>query len=126
MIPSWSTRWYKKFADALRGIRRNVRHQSSFWVHGPMAIAVVALALALQLPPTELCILVLCIVLVIASELFNSSLEYLAKSITREHHPQIADALDTGAGAVLVASIGAAAVGLMILLPALLERFHFR
>ncbi|MDA0660391.1 MAG: diacylglycerol kinase family protein [Planctomycetota bacterium] len=123
MIRSWRTHWYHKFAYALRGVRRSLRHQSSFLVHGPMAIAVVALALALQLPRIDLCILVLCIVLVIASEMFNSSVEHLARAITREHHPQIAEALDTAAGAVLVASIGASTVGLIILLPALLERY---
>jgi diacylglycerol kinase len=55
--------------------------------------------------------------------MFNSAFEKLARAITNDHDPEIRDALDIASGAVLLASLGAAAVGAMILLPRLLAMF---
>ncbi len=51
---------------------------------------------------------------VVALELTNSALESLARGLTSEHNPEVGRALDMAAGAVLVASGGAAAVGLFL------------
>ena len=107
--------WYRKFANAFRGIVVGTRDQSSFDVHLIVALAVVAAAWYLGVSRIEWCVLLLCIVAVLAAELFNSAFEQLAKAVTEEEHPRIRDALDVCSGAVLVASIGAAAVGAIIL-----------
>jgi diacylglycerol kinase len=62
----------------------------------------------------EWCLLLLCIAVVLVAEMFNSALESMAKAITREIHPHVGNSLDIGSAAVLVASIGAAAVGTLI------------
>jgi diacylglycerol kinase len=49
------------------------------------------------------------------AELFNSAIEHLAQAITADHDDHLRDALDISSGAVLVASLGAAAVGVAIL-----------
>ena len=106
--------WPRKFRDAFRGVWLAVRGQSSFRVHFLFAAAVIVCAAAMQVALAEWCVLLVCIALVLTAETFNSALELLAKAITDKHDPHLADALDTGSAAVLVASIGAAIVGSII------------
>jgi len=108
--------WAKKFRDAFRGLGVGVRGQSSFRVHFFFAAAVIVCAAVMRMPRVEWCVLLVCIALVLAAELFNSALELLAKAITDEQDPRLADALDIGSAAVLVASLGAALVGSILFL----------
>ena len=105
----------KKFAHAFRGLSRGVRGQSSFRVHFAMAGAVVVAGILLGVSRIEWCILLLCIAGVLAAELFNSALECIARAITAEHDTRVGDALDIASGTVLIASIGAAVSGTLIL-----------
>lgn len=110
-----------KFACAFRGLLVGVRGQNSFLVHIPITLAVFALAAWLRLSKTQWSLLVLCVTIVVAAELFNSALEHLAKAITSEQNDHVRNALDIASGAVLAASIGAAIVGLLVLGWPLLE-----
>ena len=112
---SRAARWRRKFACALRGLQVAVAGQSSFSIHLPAAVAVVALAWWLQVTATGWSVLIVCIAVVLTAELFNSAIEHLARAITREENPEIRDALDVASSAVLVAAIGAAVVGLLVL-----------
>lgn len=118
---SITSRWRDKFACAFRGVNVGVRGNDSFAVHIPAAIAVLALAAWLDCSLVELLVLILCITAVIAAELFNTALEHLSRAITREEHPEIRDALDIAAGAVLVTAIGAKVVWVMVLAGRLLH-----
>ncbi len=118
---SFFLRWQQKFSHALRGIRVGIHNQNSFYVHFPAALAVIAMAAWLQVSKAEWLTLVLCITIVLSAEFFNSAIEHLARAITREENPEIRDALDVASGAVLVAAIGAAVVGLLVLVSPLLE-----
>ena len=84
-------------------------------------LIVAALAWWLQLPRAEWLILLLCVVGIVTAEMFNSAIEHLARAITREENPEIRDALDVASAAVLIASAGAAVVGLAIFGRELLE-----
>ncbi|MGI9428854.1 MAG: diacylglycerol kinase [Bythopirellula sp.] len=108
-------RWRRKFACALRGLSVGVRGNNSFYVHLVAAGIVVAVAAWLNVSSVEWWVLLLCISMVLTAELFNSSIELIARSITTDEHPQIRDALDVASSAVLVASVGAAVVGLRVL-----------
>ena len=108
--------WRKKFRNAFRGAKRGVRGQSSFFVHFFVAAAVIAAAAVLDVPLVEWCLLLLCITIVLVAEMFNSALEWLAKAIDPKHNPHLAEALDIGSAAVLIASIGATIVGAIIFL----------
>jgi len=103
--------WPKKFRDAFRGVGVGVRGERSFRVHFLVAAVVVVAAVVMRVERIEWCLLVLSITVVLAAEMFNSALERMAKAITQEHHPRLADALDIGSAAVLVAAIGASVVG---------------
>jgi diacylglycerol kinase len=119
--PTSDRSWVAKFRCAFRGAELGIRGQSSFFVHLFAAAAVVVAGIALQVTRLEWCLLLLCIAGVLTCEMFNSALEATARAITREQNPHLADALDIGSAAVLVASIGAALVGAMIFLDRLLK-----
>ena len=106
--------WGRKFGDALRGMRRGIRGESSFFVHFFIAACVLAAAVVFQPPAEQWCLLVLCTAGVLAAEMFNSCIERLAKLIDRNHNPELGEALDVASAAVLIAAIGAASVGLII------------
>ena len=106
--------WLRKFRVALGGLLWAMRTEVNFRIHLPLAVAVVAAAAWLGASPIEWCVLVLCVTIVLAAETFNTALEHLARAITRETNEQVRRALDAAAGAVLVASIGAALTGSII------------
>ncbi|MBN1910129.1 MAG: diacylglycerol kinase [Pirellulales bacterium] len=107
--------WSAKFGDAFRGLKQGVRGQSSFFVHFFVAAAVVVAGLGVGVSRLEWCVLVLCMTIVLSAEMFNSALESMARAVTRQHDTDLGGALDIGSAAVLLASIGAAVVGLLIL-----------
>jgi diacylglycerol kinase (ATP) len=63
----------------------------------------------------ELAILVLVIAAVFVTEMLNTALEFAVDLVTREYHPLAKLAKDVSAGAVLVTSVAALAVGYLIL-----------
>ena len=123
MFDHQKSSWFSKFGHAFRGIGVGMVGQSSFLVHLPTAIAVCVLAWCLNIDAVRFCILLLCIAAVLGAELFNSSVEFIARSITNETDPNLRNALDIASGAVLLTSIFAAAVGLTVLLPELVSTF---
>ena len=106
--------WTDKFIDAFRGFGEGVRGQSSFVVHFAAAAAVLLAAAVLRLAPGEWCLLILCIAMVLAAEMFNSALESLAKAIDDRPNPHVGRALNIASAAVLIAAAGAATVGTII------------
>ena len=118
-MASQKKNWFTKFANAFRGLSVGVKGQNSFYVHIPCAIAVIVCSMLLHVSTVEVCILLICVAVVLAAEFFNSSIEFLAKAITTETNDHIRDALDIASAAVLTISIFSLAVGLIILLPAL-------
>jgi diacylglycerol kinase len=116
--------WRQKFRDAFRGIGSGMRGQASFRVHMLVAVAVLVAAAILRCDLLEWCVLLLCIAGVLTAEMFNSALEHMAKAISKDHDPQIGEALDTGSAAVLLASIGAAIVGAIVFICRLWMLLH--
>lgn len=110
-----------KFGDAFRGVKRGIRGHSSFAVHFFSAAVALAAAASLGASATEWCIIIGCIAMVLAAELFNSVVESLVRLLSPQQAEEAGRALDISAGAVLVASIGAAIIGLVIFVPKLLE-----
>ena len=108
--------WAKKFRDAFRGLNEGVRRQSSFFVHFFATAVVIVAAAALEANHYEWCLLFLCVTGVLAAEMFNSALEAMARAVTDQEDPMLGRALDIGSAAVLIAAIGAAIVGAVIIL----------
>ncbi len=114
-----SRSWPQKFRDAFRGVAIGMRGQSSFLVHTFCAVAVVVVAALADVTAWQWCTLLLCVVIVLVAEMFNSSLEIMAKAVDTHFHPQLRDALDIASGAVLLAAIGAVIVGSIVMVNAL-------
>ena len=106
--------WVDKFRDAFRGIREGGRGQSSFHVHIMTAAAVVIVAALLKATVLQWCLLLICITVVLVAEMLNTAMEHLAKGITNRHDENVRRALNIASGAVLMASIGASAVGAIV------------
>jgi diacylglycerol kinase len=102
------------FRHAGRGLRWAVSSQANLRVHLAAAALVLVLALLFRFSSLEFVALLLCFAIVIAAELFNTTLEVLIDYAWPEHHPMIGRAKDVAAAAVLIAAIGAAAVGLLL------------
>ena len=100
---------------ALAGIRIVARREKSFRTQ--LCLAVVAAALTAALRPGAIwaAVMALAIALVLALEMVNAALEYLIDRVHPEIAEEIGFAKDAAAGAVLLASIAAAGVGLAML-----------
>lgn len=106
--------WTEKFGAAFRGLWYGIVGQSSFAVHFAVAFLVLVVAAVLRVTETEWCVLILSIAVVMTAELINSALEWLAPAVTEEYNRYIETALNVASAAVLLASIGAAVIGVII------------
>ena len=102
------------FRHAGRGFRWALSSQANLRVHFVAAAVVLIAALVLRFSVIEFVGLVICFTVVVAAELFNTTLEVLIDYAWPEHHPMIGRAKDVAAAAVLVAAAGAAIVGILL------------
>jgi diacylglycerol kinase len=109
----------RSFLYAGRGVLALVRSQPNARIHAVATGMVLVLGIALGVGRTEWAALVLAIALVWCAEAMNTSLEALCDRASPEYHPLIERAKDVAAAAVLLAALGAVAVGLLILGPPL-------
>jgi diacylglycerol kinase len=113
--------WAFKFRCAFRGLKLGIRGHSSFFVHFFFAALVVVAALVLRCGVVECCILLGCIGLVMTAELFNSAVETLFRGLDDATKERVWPCLDIAAGAVLLASIISAVIGVIIFVRQLLN-----
>ncbi len=106
--------WRAKFWDALRGLKLGIRGHSSFSVHFFFSALVLAAAIVLKCSLSKWCLLILCIGLVLTAELFNSAVETLFEGLDESTKARTWRCLDISAGAVLMASFIAIAVGVAV------------
>jgi diacylglycerol kinase (ATP) len=105
----------RSFDHAYRGLIYAVRTQRNMRFHVIVATVVLIGSLFLGVSKLELAALVLVIVVVFTTEMFNTALEFAVDLATKEYHPLAKLAKDVSAGAVLVSSVGAVLVGYLIL-----------
>ena len=109
------------FRHAWNGIRYAFLNQPNFRVHSFVALFVLIAGVLLHLERIEWLILLFTITLVLVAEMVNTSLESLTDLVTQETQPQARIAKDVAAGMVLLTAIMAILVGLVILIPHILE-----
>jgi diacylglycerol kinase (ATP) len=110
----------KSITYALAGIATMLRTQHNAWVHLAATVAVVLLAFWFAISVTEWLALILAIIAVWSAEALNTAFELLCDVASPEFHPLVKQAKDVAAAAVLIAAVGAAAVGLLIFGPRLI------
>ncbi len=111
----------RSFGHALRGIAVLLASQHNAWIHGVATLAVGALAAGLGVSLLGWCALILAMIAVWTAEALNTAFELLCDVASPEFHPLVEKAKDVASGAVLIAAIGAAAVGLLVLGPPLVR-----
>ena len=111
----------RRLGFAVSGWRLALRLEPSFRFQAAAAVAAF-IVLAIFRPSLVwwalVCLAAAC---VLAAELFNAAIEQLSDHLHPERHPAIRAVKDLAAGAVLVACLGAIAVGLLLLLSLYLE-----
>ena len=99
-----------------------LQSQHNAWIHLVVSAVVIALGFYVDLARTDWLWLITAITLVWAMETLNTAVERLSDAAVPEIHPLIGQAKDAAAGAVLIAVLGSALIGLLVLGPPLMER----
>jgi diacylglycerol kinase (ATP) len=105
----------RSFEHAYRGLIYAIRTQRNMRIHVIIATLVLVASLLVGVSKLELAVLVLVILLVLITEMFNTALEFAVDLVTKEYHPLAKLTKDVSAGAVLTSSVGAVLVGYLIL-----------
>lgn len=113
----------KSFSYAITGIKEVLSGEQNFKVHLLFALLVILFGGILKASPTEWCVLVLTISLVLSAEMANTAIEKLCDITHPEQNETIRIIKDISAGMVLTCAIGAVCVGLVIFLPKLISLF---
>ena len=108
-------RWIETVNCAIEGILWSVRTQRHMRIHFIAALGVLFAALYFQLSNLEFLLLVLAAIFVLFAELFNTAIEVVVDMLSPDYSEQARLAKDVAAGAVLMASIGAAVLGYLVL-----------
>ena len=113
--PSFKNHSFRaRLGYALAGIRTVRRREKSFRTQLACAVAAAGAAAWLRPGWVWCALLLLAATLVLALEMVNTSLEYLMDELHPHYAREIGHAKDAAAGAVLLASAGAAAIGGMM------------
>jgi diacylglycerol kinase (ATP) len=104
----------KSFTYAFRGIYLVVRFENNTRVHLFATIMALILGVLCELSPLEWALILMQIGLVWAAEIFNTALEKLVDLVSPGFNPKAGAIKDIAAGAVLVISLMALAVGILV------------
>jgi diacylglycerol kinase (ATP) len=104
----------ESFNFALEGLIHVLRTQRNMRIHFAIAIAVLIIGLATGVNRLELIALLLAIAFVLIAEMINSAIEHAIDVSTTSFDPLAKLAKDIAAGAVLIASVNAIAIGYLV------------
>jgi diacylglycerol kinase (ATP) len=114
MRPRGAPSLIDSFNYALEGVIHVLRTQRNLRIHFVVAIGVLVAAVAVQVTRLELIALLLAISFVLIAEMFNSALEQAIDVATTSFDPLAKLAKDMAAGAVLIATVNAVAIGYLV------------
>jgi diacylglycerol kinase (ATP) len=104
----------RSFTYAFRGIYVVVRFENNTRVHLLATVTVLILSVLCKLSALEWALILMQIGLVWAAEIFNTALEKLVDLVSPGFNPKAGAIKDIAAGAVLVISMMALAVGVLV------------
>lgn len=104
----------ESFNYAFEGIIHVLRTQRNLRIHFAVAVAVLVAAVVADVSKLELIALLLSITFVLIAEMINSAIEGAIDATTTSFDPNAKLAKDIAAGAVLIASVNAVAVGYLV------------
>lgn len=104
----------KSFKFAIRGITFCTRHEKNMRIHIIATIYVAFFSLFYDFTRSEVILLIMICMLVMAFEVINTSIEVIVDKISPEYSPLAKIAKDVAAGAVLLSACMAAIVGIVL------------
>jgi diacylglycerol kinase (ATP) len=105
---------FESFNYAAEGVIHALRTQRNLWIHFTVAAAVLVAAVGFGVSRLELMVLLLAITFVLVAELVNTAVEAAVDVASTSFDPMAKIAKDIAAGAVLVATLNAVAVGYLV------------
>ena len=112
---------FKAFGYAFEGIAFTIRTQKNMRIHLVIAALALIASVLLRLHFLEFAVIIICIGLVLGTEMLNTALESLVDLISPQFHPSAKLAKDIAAGIVLIFAIVSAVVGCIIFVMAILR-----
>lgn len=107
-------RWIESVNCAIEGILWTARTQKHMRWHFLCAAVVLFAGLFFKVPTVDFLLLTLAITVVLFAEIINTAVEVVVDLVSPEYHPLARQAKDVAAGAVLLATSGAAVVGYVV------------
>ncbi|CAN5260816.1 diacylglycerol kinase [soil metagenome] len=104
----------ESFNFAIEGVVHVLRTQRNMRVHFAVAVIVLVLAVVVGVSKLELITLLIAIAFVLVAEMINTAIEGAIDAATTTFDPMAKLAKDIAAGAVLIASVTAVAVGYLV------------
>jgi diacylglycerol kinase (ATP) len=104
----------ESFNFAIEGLVHVLRTQRNMRVHFAVAVVVIILAVLVGVSRIELIALLISIAFVLVAEMVNTAIEGAIDASTTSFDPMAKLAKDIAAGAVLIASLNAVAVGYLV------------
>jgi len=102
------------FNNATEGVIHALRTQRNLWIHFTIAAGVLVAAVAFGVSKIELMVLLVAITFVLVAELVNTAIEAAVDVASTSFDPMAKLAKDIAAGAVLIATLNAVAVGYLV------------
>jgi diacylglycerol kinase (ATP) len=104
----------ESFNFAIEGVIHVLRTQRNMRLHFAAAVVVIVVAVAVGVSKIELSALLISIAFVLVAEMINTAVEGAIDAATTSFDPMAKLAKDIAAGAVLIASVNAVAVGYLV------------
>jgi len=104
----------ESFNFAIEGVIHVLRTQRNMRLHFAAAVVVIVVAVAVGVSKIELSVLLISIAFVLVAEMINTAVEGTIDAATTSFDPMAKLAKDIAAGAVLIASVNAVAVGYLV------------
>lgn len=111
-----ATKYLYFFVYAYEGLIYVMRFHRSFRIQLAVGALVIAGAWYLRVHIQDWLVLIIAMVFVLVTELVNTAIETTLDYFAKEHHVDVKNAKDVAAGAVLVASLGSALLGILVFL----------
>ena len=114
----------KSLRYALRGLKVLWQSEHNARIHLVAFILVILAGLFFKISTMEWIIVLIVSFMVMITELFNTSLEYLSDKVSSEHDELIGKSKDLSAAAVLLSAMLAVICGLVIFLPYIISSIN--
>ncbi|MCR4743659.1 MAG: diacylglycerol kinase [Lachnospiraceae bacterium] len=108
---------YKSFFYAYAGIFACIKNERNMRIHCAFMIAVIMAGIFFEISVLEWVICFMLFAMVESLELVNTAIEATVDLVTEDRKPLAKLAKDAAAGAVLIAAMAAAVIGLIIFIP---------